>query len=172
MTKNIKPHKLSFPPSITVREIVEIHLKKGLRKVNKTLNAFLIYRKVYIREAPKNCIGNISMLASNSWKNEPTNVKIFYKQLADDVKAEFRKKYPIYFTDHNLPVIPQGSFPINENVSDDVNNVLTRSPQTGMDTFAESLQKSMGMTEDKFVKSLPHDLALTYEALMNSIHFS
>ncbi|CAG8678036.1 14373_t:CDS:1 [Acaulospora morrowiae] len=168
MAENRNPYKLQFPPSITVSELIKIHLEKGLRNVNKTLNAFLIYRIVYIREVPKNYLDNISILASNSWKDEPKHVKIFYKKLAKDVKTKFRELYPIHFKDQNLPIIPQNPFPTNANESDDANNAITKSPHP-YDTFAESLQKSMEMTDDTFVNSLPHDLALTYVALMNSI---
>ncbi|CAG8735416.1 9456_t:CDS:1, partial [Acaulospora morrowiae] len=86
MTENIDPRKPSFPPSITVDKIVKIHLKKGLINVNKTLNSFLIYRMVYIHEAPKNSKNN-PLLASKSWRDEPEDVKKFYKELADNVKA-------------------------------------------------------------------------------------
>ncbi|CAG8490591.1 9361_t:CDS:1 [Diversispora eburnea] len=79
-----------------VREIVEIHLNKGLKNVNFTSNAFIIYRLCY----QKNCAlqnpnlsrNYLSELASESWKNESNEIKDSYKRMAKKVKREFRKK--------------------------------------------------------------------------------
>ncbi|CAG8762570.1 12801_t:CDS:1, partial [Acaulospora morrowiae] len=56
-------YRPSFPPSITTNEIVKTHLKKGLGNTNRTLNAFLIYRLAYNREASEHNLGNISKRA-------------------------------------------------------------------------------------------------------------
>ncbi|CAG8825956.1 12352_t:CDS:1, partial [Dentiscutata erythropus] len=44
---NYQNIKVPFPPTISVDEIVNIHLKNGIENGNKTMNAFMIYRKEY-----------------------------------------------------------------------------------------------------------------------------
>ena len=39
--------KVPFPPTISVDEIVNIHLKNGIKNANETMNAFMIYRKEF-----------------------------------------------------------------------------------------------------------------------------
>ncbi|CAG8490962.1 3715_t:CDS:1 [Diversispora eburnea] len=88
--------KVPFPPTISVDEIVKIHLKNGIKNVNQTLNAFMIYRKEYNRVVAKFNLSSkdVSKFVSISWKNEPVNVKGCYQQMAKNVKKCFKKKVP------------------------------------------------------------------------------
>ncbi|CAG8542343.1 16316_t:CDS:1 [Funneliformis mosseae] len=84
----IKP---SFPPSLTK----DVHLEK-LRKSKKpkgrSPNAFILYRmelrEEYLRKniqlPPMN---ELSMIASNFWKEESTETKDYYVKLANDIKS-------------------------------------------------------------------------------------
>ncbi|CAG8490946.1 3714_t:CDS:1 [Diversispora eburnea] len=88
--------KVPFPPTISVDEIVKIHLKNGIKNVNQTLNAFMIYRKEYNRVVAKLNLSSkdVSKFAKTSWKNEPDNVKDHYQQIAKNVKKWFKEKVP------------------------------------------------------------------------------
>ncbi|CAG8486830.1 628_t:CDS:1 [Diversispora eburnea] len=93
---NYQNIKVPFPPTINVDEIVNIHLKNGIKNVNKTMNAFIIFRKEYNRVVAKFNLSSkdVSKFGSISWKNEPVNVKNHYRQMAKNVKKCFKKKVP------------------------------------------------------------------------------
>ncbi|CAG8567853.1 3106_t:CDS:1 [Diversispora eburnea] len=88
--------KVPFPPSITIDEIVQMHLKNGIKNVNRTMNAFMIYRKEYSRIVAKFNLEliDVSKISSISWKNEPQHIKDYYKQFAKDVKRRFEEIVP------------------------------------------------------------------------------
>ncbi|RIB12230.1 hypothetical protein C2G38_2041988 [Gigaspora rosea] len=75
----IKP---SFPPIIDIDDLV----KPKVTKPSRPPNAFLIYRKAYIKELQSRGINlgmtQISPMVSESWKQEPEIVKQEYKKLA------------------------------------------------------------------------------------------
>ncbi|CAG8490915.1 3712_t:CDS:1 [Diversispora eburnea] len=73
-------------------EIVEMHLKNGLKNGNRTSNAFLIYRKNYALQNPKLSRNDVSKLASESWKSVSNEIKDHYKRMAENVKKEFKKR--------------------------------------------------------------------------------
>ncbi|CAG8605992.1 5210_t:CDS:1 [Diversispora eburnea] len=91
--------KVPFPPAISVDEIVQIHLKNGIKNVNITMNPFMIYRKEYNRVVAKFNLSSkdVSKFVSISWQNEPEDVKDYYQQMAKNVKECFKKKVPFYF---------------------------------------------------------------------------
>ncbi|CAG8442919.1 18872_t:CDS:2, partial [Acaulospora morrowiae] len=105
--------ELPFPPPITVDEIIEKHSKNGIENVNKTTNAFLIYRMVYNHEARELGLPleDISKLSGNSWKNEPEHIKRWYKEIASAVKYSMKKDKITENADNQAsPIMP----PVNE----------------------------------------------------------
>ncbi|CAG8499448.1 2532_t:CDS:1 [Diversispora eburnea] len=86
----------------TSEEIVEIHLNNGLENGNRTMNAFMIYRKDRARKNPNRSWNNSPKLASESWKNESNKIKDHYKRMAENVKKGFKKKIPYCFIHSNL----------------------------------------------------------------------
>ncbi|CAG8567206.1 7530_t:CDS:1 [Diversispora eburnea] len=88
--------KVPFPPSITEDEIVQIHLKNGIKNVNQTMNAFMIYRKEFNHIASNFNLTRkfVSKSSSISWKNEPQYIKNYYKQFAKNVKRRFEEIVP------------------------------------------------------------------------------
>ncbi|CAG8587335.1 10289_t:CDS:2 [Diversispora eburnea] len=85
-----------FPPSISVDEIIQMHLKNGIKNVNETMNAFMIYRNEFnhIHQNFNLSCKNVSKLASKSWKNESEYVKDYYKQISKEVKKRFKEIVP------------------------------------------------------------------------------
>ncbi|CAG8801702.1 4315_t:CDS:1, partial [Dentiscutata erythropus] len=83
------------PSTISVDEIVKIHLKNGIKNVNKTMNAFMIYRKEYNNVVAKLNLSSkdVSKFAKTSWENEPKDVKDYYRQMARNVKKCFKDIY-------------------------------------------------------------------------------
>ncbi|CAG8487646.1 13768_t:CDS:1 [Acaulospora colombiana] len=155
---NLQDYKPSFPPSITAYDIVKMHMEKGLDNANKTSNAFLIYRMVYSSEIAEQDVGNISKMASNSWRNESMKVRKFYREMANEVKTSFKKMVPICFVDNQ-------DFPVVSSYN---------SPRTSMnmshDSFMVNRQGNMDLTDDEmFIKSLPDHLALFYTEIMDSL---
>ncbi|CAG8627716.1 10520_t:CDS:2 [Diversispora eburnea] len=55
-----------FPPSISVDEIIQMHLKNGIKNINETMNAFMIYQIV----------------------------KDYYKQISKEIKKRFKEIAP------------------------------------------------------------------------------
>ncbi|CAG8693952.1 4253_t:CDS:1 [Acaulospora morrowiae] len=78
--------ELPFPPSVDLINLIT----KGSagKKLARTPNAFLIYRKVFVETARHNGVSlpmtNISTLASKRWANESDLVKAAYKVIARD----------------------------------------------------------------------------------------
>ncbi|CAG8580892.1 1864_t:CDS:1 [Acaulospora morrowiae] len=155
--------ELPFPPPITVDEIIEKHLKNGVENVNKTSNAFLIYRMVYNNEAKELGLPleDISKLSGNSWKNEPEHIKTCYKEIASAVKSRFKIKSPLCFIN------------IQKSQLDDENKRFDEEgPKIADNTAVSDNQVSPVMppvNEQEFVNSLPSELAMTYLELSQSI---
>ncbi|CAG8548554.1 7030_t:CDS:1 [Diversispora eburnea] len=176
----LKTIKIPFPPSIKEDEIIQLHLKNGIRSANRTMNAFMIYRKEF-----NNIVTNynlelkdISLYASISWKNEPQHVKKFYVQLAEKVKELFKEKVPslcfIHSTnDNNVSLDTFNSHLDNQNFPSlydaysnyqifNINNIV-------YDDFENFFRVYMNMDDDKFMNYLSEDLALTYRAIVQSL---
>ncbi|KAI9143305.1 hypothetical protein BKA69DRAFT_172110 [Paraphysoderma sedebokerense] len=66
----------------------------------RPMNAFIIYRREKQRLLLNNYSGisnnDISKIVAEMWKNEPEEVKSYFKQIANKVKEEHKKRYPDY----------------------------------------------------------------------------
>ncbi|CAI2168530.1 9613_t:CDS:2 [Funneliformis geosporum] len=86
----IKP---PFPPTINIDDLVTS--KPNGDKPSKSSNAFIIYRKAYVKELHSRGINlqmtQISPMVSESWKQEPENVKAEYKRLAEAAKKRYKE---------------------------------------------------------------------------------
>ncbi|CAG8490995.1 3718_t:CDS:2 [Diversispora eburnea] len=86
----------TYPPQITVDELVTSKPNGG--KPSKSSNAFIIYRKAYVKELHSRGISlqmtQISPVISESWKQEPENVKAEYKRLAEAAKKKYKEMWP------------------------------------------------------------------------------
>ncbi|GES78142.1 hypothetical protein GLOIN_2v1694675 [Rhizophagus clarus] len=89
----IKP---PFPPTINIDDLVTS--KPNGDKPSKSSNAFIIYRKAYVKELHSRGINlqmtQISPMVSESWKQEPDNVKAEYKRLAEAAKKRYKEMWP------------------------------------------------------------------------------
>jgi hypothetical protein len=89
----IKP---PFPPTINIDDLVTS--KPNGDKPSKSSNAFIIYRKAYVKELHSRGINlqmtQISPMVSESWKQEPDNVKAEYKRLAEAAKRRYKEMWP------------------------------------------------------------------------------
>ncbi|CAG8595600.1 6296_t:CDS:1 [Cetraspora pellucida] len=89
----IKP---PFPPSINIDDLVTS--KPNGDKPSKSSNAFIIYRKVYVKELHSRGVNlqmtQISPMVSESWKQEPEIVKQEYKKLAEAAKKRYKEIWP------------------------------------------------------------------------------
>ncbi|CAB4385956.1 unnamed protein product [Rhizophagus irregularis] len=87
---------LPFPPNVKLEKFFPSKYTVSLR----TLNAFIIYRKVVSAEIKKNkitlCWSKISTIASNKWKLEDAEVKQHYRDLAEKTKTLYRSKHLFY----------------------------------------------------------------------------
>ncbi|CAB5396094.1 unnamed protein product [Rhizophagus irregularis] len=86
----IKP---PFPPTINIDDLVTS--KPNGDKPSKSSNAFIIYRKAYVKELHSRGINlqmtQISPMVSESWKQEPDSVKAEYKRLAEAAKKRYKR---------------------------------------------------------------------------------
>ncbi|CAG8765719.1 18606_t:CDS:1 [Racocetra persica] len=89
----IKP---PFPPTINIDDLVTS--KPNGDKPSKSSNAFIIYRKVYVKELHSRGVNlqmtQISPMVSESWKQEPEIVKQEYKKLAEAAKKRYKEIWP------------------------------------------------------------------------------
>ncbi|CAG8684148.1 7762_t:CDS:1 [Racocetra fulgida] len=80
--------KVPFPPSISARELI-FHKKDGEVPV-RAPNAFLIYRRMYVKQLQAQDYAfkmtDVSSMASLSWKSEPNWVKDEYLRIAGEAK--------------------------------------------------------------------------------------
>ncbi|CAG8453111.1 5856_t:CDS:1 [Paraglomus brasilianum] len=83
-----QPIMVPFPPPVKVEDL--INLKKDGEVPARSPNAFLIYRRLFVRELKaKNCtfkMTEVSAMASISWQNEPKYVKDEYWRIATDAR--------------------------------------------------------------------------------------
>ncbi|CAG8530037.1 10993_t:CDS:2 [Acaulospora morrowiae] len=88
--------KPTFPPLINVDELVPS--RPNGEKPSKSSNAFIIYRKAYVKELHMRGINlqmtQISPMVSESWKQEPEDVKKEYKRLAEAAKKRYKELWP------------------------------------------------------------------------------
>ncbi|KAF0511695.1 MATA-HMG [Gigaspora margarita] len=102
IVNNFKP---SFPPKITIEELISKSLSNVDSKYNRTPNPFIIYRKVFNREISKLNIDlslkEISSKASESWHKESEHVKNAYRKLAEDAKIRFKSIAPLFVVSDN-----------------------------------------------------------------------
>ncbi|CAG8478059.1 hypothetical protein C2G38_2028227 [Gigaspora rosea] len=107
IVNNFKP---SFPPNITIEELISKSLSNVDSKYNRTPNPFIIYRKVFNREISKLNIDlslkEISSKASESWHKESEHVKNAYRKLAEDAKIRFKSIAPLF-------VVPDNQYNMN-----------------------------------------------------------
>ncbi|CAG8725074.1 6599_t:CDS:1 [Acaulospora morrowiae] len=161
---------LPFPPSITIDEILKRHLRNGVGNVNRTLNAFLIYRIVYNSEVRKLGLSteDISKLASNSWRNESIHVKSYYREIASGVKSRFREKVPICFINSQGKGSVRERRKITDTPIEEINQIppVITDSSLSLKNMERNHQNNTDLT---FMASLPIDLALTYNALMQSL---
>src|SRR6185436_11762270 len=82
---------------------INIHLKNRIKNINRTMNAFIIYRKEYNHVIAKSNLSSkdVSKFARNSWENEPEYVKDYYRQMAINVKKSYKEKGPLCFIHNN-----------------------------------------------------------------------
>ncbi|GBB87285.1 hypothetical protein RclHR1_13720003 [Rhizophagus clarus] len=89
----IKP---PFPPLIDPKDLISKSIVGN--KPNRAPNAFIIYRKMYVREARNEgyCFPMtvLSSMVSQSWEKEPEEVKNYYKKLAKEAFDYRNKLYP------------------------------------------------------------------------------
>ncbi|CAG8726522.1 14746_t:CDS:1, partial [Racocetra fulgida] len=86
-----------FLPLLTVKELCSLkNFPPHENKPGQSPNAFIIYKMELHRELKKEIftLSDFSKLASKRWKSEPEYVKTAYRNLADAVKCEHRKKFP------------------------------------------------------------------------------
>ncbi|RIB21169.1 hypothetical protein C2G38_1126578 [Gigaspora rosea] len=80
--------KVPYPPSISARELI-FHKKNG-EVPARAPNAFLIYRRVYVKQLQAENYAfkmtDVSSMASSSWKSEPEWVKDEYMRIAGEAK--------------------------------------------------------------------------------------
>src|SRR5688572_11296185 len=88
---------IPFPPKVKLENFFPSKYSVSLR----TLNAFIIYRKVVTDEIKKShslslCWSRISTIASKKWSLEDDVVKQHYKDLAEKAKNLYRSKHLFY----------------------------------------------------------------------------
>ncbi|PKY37471.1 hypothetical protein RhiirA4_438698 [Rhizophagus irregularis] len=86
---------LPFPPTINIDNLVPVPRRFDGDKPPRSPNAFLIYRKAYVKELHSRRINlrmtQISSMASESWKQEPDSVKAEYKRLEEEAKKRYNE---------------------------------------------------------------------------------
>ncbi|CAG8784240.1 1503_t:CDS:1, partial [Gigaspora rosea] len=107
-------HQKIQMPSIS--EIEELDIGELAKNINKSLNAFFLYRKEFMKRALANGLRikmtEMSKGAANSWKKEPRKIKNAYKRLSrkiDDLlqtKKQEKKTFQIVYDD-KMEMVPQ-----------------------------------------------------------------
>ncbi|RHZ79471.1 hypothetical protein Glove_144g103 [Diversispora epigaea] len=144
--------KLPFPPTINPRDLITF--PKGSNTPSRAPNAFIVYRKLFIKTAKENGYSLpmtvISTMASRSWEQEPEIVKSEYKRIAKDAfdyrgeilpkkKREGRKK------PWNIISFKQSDKPKSNEITDHAQQIFTPmtspefpsdSPNLNLDPFA------------------------------------
>ncbi|RIB04246.1 hypothetical protein C2G38_2121092 [Gigaspora rosea] len=92
-------HRPPFPPkSLNFPEIINESLRKyRTGKSSKTPNAYLLYRKEYTATFKNSNLGHISTLSSEAWNSEPHEVKLTYRQYADQINEIVKREIPYCF---------------------------------------------------------------------------
>ncbi|CAG8480195.1 5038_t:CDS:1 [Diversispora eburnea] len=169
-----------FPPSISVDEIIEMHLKNDIKNVNQTMNSFMIYRKEYNNIVAKFNLSSkdVSKFVSISWKNEPEDVKEYYRQMAKNIKKCFKEKVPslCFINSNQVNSTNDNHIPLDISLNTNHNFQNTNYPFFYTDQaiyciqqFKNECQKCLSMDEDEFMNHLSEDMALTYKAIKQSL---
>src|SRR4051794_35651406 len=93
----IRPYiRPPFPPLIDPKDLITKPVAGN--KPNRAPNAFIIYRKMYVREARNEgyCFPMtvLSSMVGQSWEKEPEEVKNYYKRLAKEAYEYRNELYP------------------------------------------------------------------------------
>ncbi|CAG8675450.1 14646_t:CDS:1, partial [Funneliformis mosseae] len=91
--------KPSFPPTLTTEELIKNAIKSNASnnsKIKTLPNAFIAYRMALQKEYYKNIIklppmGQLSIIAKNSWDKESQDVKNFYNNLAKEARFLYKQ---------------------------------------------------------------------------------
>src|ERR1051325_8694133 len=88
--------RIPFPPLIDPKDLISKSVAGN--KPNRAPNAFIIYRKMYVREARNEgyCFPMtvLSSMVGKSWEKEPEEVKNYYKGLAKEAFDYRNELYP------------------------------------------------------------------------------
>ncbi|KAG9287569.1 hypothetical protein G9A89_019630 [Geosiphon pyriformis] len=91
--------KPTFPPQISPQDLLTPKLSALDVRPSKPPNAFIIYRVAAVKELKAHGCGAIQMTKlsgriSDCWKQEPENVKAFYKSLAKEATRLYKEMFP------------------------------------------------------------------------------
>src|ERR1044072_5317562 len=93
--------KLPFPPIIDPKDVLIIGKDN---KPTRSPNAFIIYRKVFFKtvrdEGHILPMTTISSMASQSWEQEPDEIKKYYKSLAKEAYNYRNERFPKKINKH------------------------------------------------------------------------
>ncbi|RIA92431.1 hypothetical protein C1645_765076 [Glomus cerebriforme] len=150
---------LPFPPDIRLEKFFPSKYTVSLR----TLNAFIIYRKVVTAEIKKShtlCWSSISSIASKKWSLEDAQVKQHYKELAEKTKALYRSKHLFY--------VHQGKNAAGSIMFQD-NETTENSPKTFTFVYSEyennssNLNNEVAKQENAFSEQIESDTAMSID---------
>nr|CAG8433893.1 8263_t:CDS:2 [Entrophospora candida] len=94
--------KIPFPPIINLAELLQPNKSFSLfdepHKPSRAPNAFIIYRKVFVKvardEGHNLPMTAISSMASISWEKEPEEVKAEYKRISKEAHLKKKAMFP------------------------------------------------------------------------------
>ncbi|CAG8486688.1 619_t:CDS:2 [Diversispora eburnea] len=149
--------KVPFPPSISIDEIVKIHLKNRIKSVNQTMNAFMIYRKEY----------NYVVAKFNFSR----------KEMAKNVKKCFKENAPFHCCiNSSLSDTNDNHVPLDTSNPSLLNTSLNSPPPLNIEQPIESVNfrndlyaYMMNMDDNEFMNYLSEDMALTYSTIIQSL---
>ncbi|CAG8512410.1 8708_t:CDS:2 [Paraglomus occultum] len=87
------PDTLPFPPQLDITDLVTKYTRKRLARFP---NEFIIYRSLYVKYLKERnhnfSMTDLAPIVSKLWKNEPDNVKNFYKQVSIEARTQYLLK--------------------------------------------------------------------------------
>ncbi|RIA83445.1 hypothetical protein C1645_786374 [Glomus cerebriforme] len=172
----IKP---PFPPLIDPKDLISKSIVGN--KPNRAPNAFIIYRKMYVREARNEgyCFPMtvLSSMVSQSWEKEPEEVKSYYKKLAKEAfdyrnelypKPESKKKKR---SNWNVISFEKNNLRPNEN-----NDVETKKESTSIpykiqlsDNISVDNQTELDFTNQISTPDLSHESSTTTSPIIDDL---
>ncbi|CAG8490575.1 9360_t:CDS:2 [Diversispora eburnea] len=167
--------------SISVDEIIEMHLKNKLKNVNRTMNAFMIYRKNCALQNPNLSRIRVSKLASRLWKNESTEIKDRYKRMAGNNSSDITPMVQnslnidqntldtIYHNNTNIYYCQQTNPHMDQNPFKDINqgtSFYNSSPSNSLSTIY-SRQQSVNMGQNFHTLTTYMDQNITCSGPLN-----